>query len=98
MAYNVERVKAKLNQKIEAILSLDAGASRAQIIDCGLFLEALRSIEQVEREYREAVDVIMAVEDLVFLTKEAAAADVPYLTPVVNITKIEKALGREENV
>lgn len=95
MTRNVYAVKERLNRELEGILDPEIQPSRYALLMSGLLLDALRSIEQVEKERDAAVDVIMAIEDVVYEAKSAAVDDVPYLTPVVNITKIEKALGRE---
>jgi uncharacterized protein (UPF0335 family) len=94
----VYAVKERLNWEIERTLNGVVARSRSELLTAGLLLDALRSIEQVEKERDAAVDVIMAVEDVVYHAKSAAVDAVPYLTPIVNITKIEKALGREQDV
>jgi hypothetical protein len=98
MTQNIYLVKEELETRVNEILLAGDRSSRTEILEAGLMHKALRSIQQLEKERDDAVDLIVAVEDVLYAAKSRTGQEesaVDRLSPLVNIAKIERALGRE---
>lgn len=99
MRYDVHAVKEKLVGRID-VIALNGSATPELVDEAALLYGALHSIEQVEKERDTAVDVILAVEDTIYAARTGSDSDEEWstdrLSPLVNIAKIETALGRKQ--